>query len=90
MAGLKASVKSRKGILSWKRNSKADGYQVQYKKKGGKYATLKVTKNNTTLTAKTKTLKKGKKYYFRIRCCTVIDGKKVFGKWSDTKSVRCR
>lgn len=90
VTGLKASVKSWKGILSWKRNSKADGYQVQYKKKGGKYATLKVTKNNTTLTAKTKTLKKGKKYYFRIRCCTVIDGKKVFGKWSDTKSVRCR
>lgn len=83
------TVKKKKGsvLLKW---SKVKGakYEVQYstskkfKKKVTK--TKKIKKTSVTI----KNLKKGKKYYFRVRAYKVIDGKKVYSKYSNKKSIK--
>lgn len=88
-----SSVSSKeKGKLTvkWKKNTKADGYQIQYGTKsdfsGAKSAS--VTKNTTT--SKTiSSLSTGKTYYVRVRSYILLDdGSKLYGKWSDKKSVK--
>ena len=87
--GLKVTCKARKFTVSWTKNKKASGYQVQYRKKGAKkFSNLK--KATTKLKVKSKKLKKGKKYQFRVRTYKVINGKKVYGKWTKVKTVKCK
>ena len=85
---MKATVKARKYTIKWKKNAKADGYQVQYKVKKGSYSNLKksVTKNK----AVSKKLTAGKQYIFRVRTYKKINGKKVYGKWTVSKAVKCK
>lgn len=62
----------------------ADGYQIKYstnkkfKKSATKAKVLKASKKSL----KIKKLQSGKKYYVRIRAYKIINGKKVYGKWS--------
>ena len=35
-------------------------------------------------------LKKGKVYSFKVRTYKKVAGKKVYGKWTKVKSVKCR
>ena len=87
--GLKVTVKNRKFTVKYSKNSKATGYQIQYKlKTAKKYTYLK--KTYTKLKATTKKLKKGKVYQFRVRTYTKVDGEKVYGQWSAVKSVKCK
>ena len=88
VSGLKVTSKSRKFTVTWKKNVKADGYQVQYKlKSANKYKTLKtVTKTKVV----SKKFKKGKKYQFRVRTYKNIEGVKVYGRWSNAKTVICK
>ena len=84
---LKVKSKKRVFTVTWKKDAKADGYQVQYRVKGAKkFKTLK-TLTGTKVTSKK--LKKGKKYQFRVAAYKIVDGKKVFGKWT-TKTVKCK
>ena len=84
------SVKSKKAgqlSVSWKRQKEADGYLVEYSadkkfRKNVKKATLK--KNKTT-SVTLKKLKKGKKYYVRVKAYKIIDKKKACG--SASKSI---
>ena len=86
--GLKIKSSKRRFKISWKKTRGAGGYQVQYKlKKAKKFKTLK---NLTKTKMKSKKLKKGKKYSFRVRTYTKVAGKKVYGKWTKVKSVKCR
>jgi uncharacterized protein YjdB len=84
-----ASRAAGKMTVKWKRNSKANGYQVQYSKSksfssGNK--TLTITKN--TLINKTiGSLTKGKKYYVRVRSFKTVGGKKYYSAWSAVKAV---
>ena len=88
------SVKSssrKKLKVAWKKDSTISGYQVQYSttknfKKDKKSVT--VSKKSTSKTIKT--AKSGKKYYVRIRAYKNINGKKVYGSWSKTKSVKVK
>lgn len=74
--------------LSW---SKSKGYRVDYYqvyravKKNGKY---KVVYKSATGSKKTytdsKSLKKGKKYYYKVRGVRIIDGKKYYTGYSKT------
>ncbi len=85
----KVTVKNRKFTVKYSKNKKADGYQIQYKlKTAKKYTNLK--KATAKLKATTKKLKKGKVYQFRARTYTLVDGKKVYGKWTAVKSVKCK
>ncbi len=87
ITGLKVTVKKRKATVKFKKTPGASGYQIQYKlKTAKKWKNLK--KATTKLKATTKKLKKGKKYTFRVRCYTKIDGKKVYGQWSAVKTKK--
>ena len=87
VAGLKVTSKSRKFTLTWKKTKGASGYQIQYRKKGAKkFSSLKTTK----LKINTKKLKKGKKYQFRVRTYTKVNGTKVYGKWTIFKTAKCK
>ena len=79
----KVSVK-----VSWKKNSKVSGYQLQYAenklfKKKRKTKSCSAKKHTIII----KGLKKGKKYYIRIRAYKNTKKKKVYGKWSAKKVV---
>ena len=64
------------------------GYQVVYKKKSAKkYRTLKFTHKTRVICKK---LKKGRKYRFRVRAYTKINGKKVYGPYSKAGTGKCK
>lgn len=83
-------VKNKKGkkvSVSWKKNSKVTGYQIQYATnsafKGAKSKTVKGAKKTTCTLSK---LKKSKTYYVRVRTYT----KKNYSGWSEVKKVIIR
>lgn len=87
--GFKASSKGRRFTLKWSKTQGASGYQIQYRiSTSKKFKDLK--KTYTKVSLKTSKLKKGKKYVFRIRPYKTISGKKVYGKWTKLKAVKCK
>ena len=70
--------------ISWKKVNKASGYQIQY----AENASFKKKRKTKTCGAKKQTftikgLKRGKKYYIRIRAYR----KNIYGKWTVKKVV---
>ena len=84
---LTASSKATKGAITVKwtvkgNTSSADGFQVWKSTKMNKgykkaFTTTKTTYKNT------KGLKKGVKYYYKVRAYKVVDGKMVYSDWSN-------
>ena len=84
-------VKGKKLTVKWKKDAKATGYEIQcsltknFKKVAAK-ATIKKAK---TISTTLKKLKKGKKYYVRVRAYknAKVSGKtkKICGDWSKAK-----
>ena len=72
----------------WKKLTNVSGYQIQYapnkKFKKAKSKTVKTT------SAMIKKLKKKKTYFVRVRAYKLVDGKKVYGKWSAVKKVKIK
>ena len=85
-----AAQKGRKLQISWKRNSKVSGYQVEvatdksFKKVVKK---VNISKNRTVKTT-VKGLTAGKKYYVRVRSIKKVSGGSVNGSWSNAKPVK--
>ena len=76
---------------NWKACEGVDGYEIQYSlKKNFKKAKKKTVKGAAKKSLKVKKLKSGKKYYVRIRAYKVINGKKVYSKWSAKKTVKVK
>ena len=79
--------------VAWKRNSSVEGYQVQIStnskfKKGVKKSLITNKATSKKVFIK---LKKGKKYYARVRTyVTTADGNKIYSKWSNVKSVKIK
>jgi hypothetical protein len=75
--------------ITWKSNKAVTGYEVQYstsaKFVGAK--TVKIGKSKTVSTTVSK-LKKGKKYYVRIRTYKTVSGKKYYSAWSKAKNLK--
>ena len=88
VAGLKVTSKNRKFTISWGKTKGATGYQVQYRLKGSKK--FKTLKSLTKTKMISKKLKLNKKYQFRVRTYTKVDGTKIFGVWTKVKTVKCR
>lgn len=89
-----SSVKSsRSGQLTvkWSKDSKVKGYMIQYSTsknfKGAKTVTIK--KSSATSTT-IKSLKKGKKYYVRVRSYITVDRKNVYSDYSASKNATVR
>lgn len=76
--------------LRWKKVSGAYGYQIRYG------TNKKITKSRKTVyvkkgSAKSKTiskLKKGKKYYFKVRAYRTVKGSKKYESWSSVKRIK--
>ncbi len=78
-------------VLKWKKVKGAAGYEVvmsQKKTKG--YKKIGTIKKGKTVTFTKKKLKKGKKYYFKVRAYAKAKGKKVYGEYSAPKSVKIK
>lgn len=90
VSGLKAKVKSLKATFTWKKVADAKGYQVVYstdKKLKKSLKKLSVKKNR----AKSAKLKKGKKYFVKVRAYQFdAAGKKVYGKYSRAVSFKAK
>ena len=87
----KLTAGKKRFTVQWKKDKKADGYQVQYstdKKFKKNVKSMNVSKKNTKATVKK--LKKGKTYRVRIRSYKKIDGKKYYSGWGKVKSVKVR
>ena len=75
------SKKSGELKVSWNRQKEAAGYVVEYStdKKFKKNTGSKVIKKSKTTSITLKNLKKGKKYYVRVKAFTSIDKKRAYG-----------
>ncbi len=88
--GIKIKNKSRGcAMISWKKNN-ASGYEIQYalNKKFNHFKKKRV--NGYTNKVNIKKLKKGEKYYFRIRAYSITSNKKKYGKWSAIKKIKIK
>ncbi len=86
----KIKAGSKRITLSWNR-TQCKGYQVQYSTNRDFITSKK--KNVANSLAKSTTiykLKKGKKYYVRVRAYVIKNGVKEYGRWSKVKSIRCK
>ena len=89
---LKSVKKGKKSFTAtWKKVKGVDGYQIQYSlKKNMKKSKSKTVKGSKKTKVTVKKLKKGKKYYVRVRTYKIINGNKVYGKWSAKKTVKVK
>ena len=72
--------------MKWKKVTGADGYEIlRTDAKGNKFT--KTIKNVNTLSWKNTGLKTGRKYTYKVRAYVNFNGKKVYGKYSGTKSA---
>ncbi len=87
-SNVSAAAGNRKAKITWGKSSESSGYEVYMStSKNGTYQKIKTA--NSSATSYTKTgLKKGQKYYFKVRAYkTTGTGTKVYSGWSSVKSV---
>lgn len=78
-------VSAKKVKVSWTNIEGETGYQIS---RSTKKAKTNIVNTFKTTTGKTKTLtvKKGTKYYYKVRAYKTVDGKKIYGPWSNVKA----
>lgn len=92
----KAKVTWKKVTLSYTVDGKkytraVTGYKIyRATKKNGKYKLIKTVKKTGTLKYTDKKLKRGKKYFYKVRTYTKIDGGTYLGKWSKVKRITAK
>lgn len=77
---------------SWDKKSGANGYQIYYSRNKNfkKVSAKKIVKGGKKTSYVGKNFTKGKKYYVKVRAYKNVNGQKVYGKWSNVKSVKCK
>lgn len=80
------NVAARKITLTWGKNSKVTGYQVQYVT-GTTTKTVSVS-SYKTVTKTLSSLTKGKTYTLKVRAYKTVSGVKYYSAWSAGKSVK--
>ena len=80
---------TRKMYLKWGRNTKANGYLIQYSLNSN-FSSVKqvMITSNATVTKMIGNLTKNKTYYVRIRTYKTVGGKKYWSAWSPARSVK--
>ena len=86
------SSKSRQMTVSWKKDTRATGYQIMYstdKKFRKNVKTVNIKKYKTTRCT-VKKLARNKRYYVRVRSYKKVSGGKLYGSWSTVKCVKVK
>ncbi len=91
----KASIKLKKGKrkikITWKAIKGARGYVIyRATSKKGKFKKIKVIAGPAKRSCKNKRLKSKKKYYYKVRAYSVVNGKNVYGSYSAVKGIRTK
>lgn len=82
----KLTKKKKTITVKWKKVSEANGYEIwMATKKKGKYKKIKTITKVSTVKFTKKKLKKGKKYFFKLRAYKNVSGSKLYGPWSAVK-----
>lgn len=88
----KLQSKKKTVVVLWNTISDARGYQVQlstdkkFKKNKKNYSIGNQKANKKTV----KKLKAKKKYFVRVRAYKVVDGEKIYGKWSKIRNIKTK
>lgn len=83
------SNKNKKAVVTWKKQNKVAGYQLQYSKDSKFKSKLKAkTAKNNKMTLKS--LTNNNIYYIRVRAYRTDGKKKVYGKWSKVVKVKVK
>ena len=92
VASFKAkNVKKKSVKLTWKKVSKATGYEVYRKSsKKGSYKKIATIKKGTTVKYTNKKLKKHKKYTYKVRAYRTVNKKTVKGSFTSAKTVKIK
>ena len=72
--------------LMWKKSTGTDGWEIQYSENGGKYRKLTTVKGEKLSVMVRFT--KGDVEKFRVRPFTQVNGKKLYGAWSNIVTVK--
>lgn len=77
---------------SWDKKSGANGYQIYYSRNKNfkNLSAKKIVKGGKKTSYVGKNFTKGKKYYVKVRAYKNVNGRKVYGKWSNVKTVKCK
>ncbi len=88
---VKLKAGKRKATVKWSKIAGAKGYVIyRSTKKSSGFRKIKTIKKGSTKTYTDKKLKKGKKYYYKIRAYRTVDGKKVYSSYSTVKKVKVK
>ena len=86
-----SSPKSGQMLAAYKKNTIGTGYQIQISLNKDFVPSVKAwVTSNKKLTRKIGSLKKGRKYYVRIRTYKLVGGAKYYSAWSAIKAVRIK
>ena len=87
----KATAGSKKVSLNWNKVNGASGYRSYYKtsENGKWHYVTQIGKGSTTSYTNTG-LKSGQTYYYTMRAYRTVNGEKVFGSYSDWKTVKVK
>lgn len=92
ISGLKVKAGKKQMTVSWKKTTKATGYQVTYAANStftNNKNSITVSKNTTTKQV-IKKLKSGKTYYVKARAYKKVDGVKLYGSYSGVKKIKVK
>ena len=84
----KKSKKDKSAFIKWKKNAKADGYEIRYVL-NNKVKTMKVNKAKT-ISKTIKKLKSKKKYQFAVRAYKLSGNIRSYGSWSKTFDIKIK
>lgn len=81
-------IKKGKAVIKWKSIKNASRYEIQYSSSRKFKKLQKKTTKKTSVVVKK--LKKKKLYYIRVRAYSTINGKKVYGTFSNIRKIKTR
>ena len=85
------SSKSKKATMKWKKVSGVNGYEIYMStSKNGKYSKVKTITKAKTVKYTKSSLKKNKKYYFKVRAYKTVNGKKIYSSFSSVKTIKIK
>lgn len=88
---IKLTAGSKKITVKWNRITGATGYKVyRATSKTGKYTCVKTVKSGKTVSFVNKSLKKGKRYYYKVRAYRSVNGKLKYSSYSTVKYTRAK